>query len=199
MKLLFLAAIRNGKHLALALFTLFSLLFLTAGDLMERLSLGLIANTGADFFTLFEAGGANKDRVSKKSLDQKWLEIDRHHKGYITKRDATHYISTHDSKNPLKWAFHKISSGFDIEKDITLLIIVLVSVALYKAIMLFVSRYATQLLATRITRDLRYQYFEHIQSLPMSFCPQHNMWSLSARVVGDSGQIVSSLNSCLTN
>ncbi|MEK7339467.1 MAG: ABC transporter ATP-binding protein, partial [Verrucomicrobiota bacterium] len=61
------------------------------------------------------------------------------------------------------------------------------------------SRYTTQLLAIRVSRDLRQQYFEHIQSLPMSFYQQHNIGSLSARVVGDAGQIATSINSWLTN
>ena len=64
---------------------------------------------------------------------------------------------------------------------------------------LFSSRYMTQLLSIRVTRDLRQQYFEHIQSLPLSFYQEQNLGSLSSRAVGDAGQIASSLNSCLTN
>ena len=73
------------------------------------------------------------------------------------------------------------------------------AVAIFKAIWLFASRYTTQLLAIRVSRDLRQQYFEHIQQLPMSFYQQHNIGSLSSRVVGDAGQIASSINSCITN
>src|SRR4029077_15546570 len=75
----------------------------------------------------------------------------------------------------------------------------LASVALFKAVSLFSARYVTQLLSIRITRDLRQQYFEHIQSLPLSFYQEQNLGSLSSRAVGDAGQIASSLNSCLTN
>src|SRR4029077_18347369 len=75
----------------------------------------------------------------------------------------------------------------------------LASVALFKAVSLFSARYVTQLLSIRITRDLRQQYFEHIQSLPLSFYQEQNLGSLSSRAVGDAGQISSSLNSCLTN
>ena len=57
----------------------------------------------------------------------------------------------------------------------------------------------TQLLSIRVTRDLRQQYFEHIQSLPLSFYQEQNLGSLSSRAVGDAGQIASSFNSCLTN
>ena len=57
----------------------------------------------------------------------------------------------------------------------------------------------TQLMAIRVSRDLRQQYFEHIQTLPMSFYQRHNIGSLSSRVVGDAGQIATSINSVLTN
>ena len=80
-----------------------------------------------------------------------------------------------------------------------MLVCLLAGVALFKALMLFVSRYTTQLLSIRVTRDLREQFFEHIQTLPMSFYQEQNLGSLSSRAVGDAGQIAASLNSCLTN
>ena len=94
---------------------------------------------------------------------------------------------------------HQVASRFDIEENFSMLIGFLVAVALFKAITLFSARFTTQLLAIRITRDLRQQYFEHIQSLPLSFYQEQNLGSLSSRAIGDAGQIASSLNSCLTN
>ena len=57
----------------------------------------------------------------------------------------------------------------------------------------------TQLVAVRVSADLRENYFAHIQSLPMTFYKQHNSASLSSRVVGDAGQIALSLNACMVN
>ena len=79
------------------------------------------------------------------------------------------------------------------------LVFLLVSVAFFKAMMLFSSRFTTQILSIRLTRDLRMQYFEHIQSLPFCFYQDFNVGALSARTVGDAGQIAGSINSCLTN
>jgi ABC-type multidrug transport system fused ATPase/permease subunit len=101
--------------------------------------------------------------------------------------------------NPLYWMMQKIGASFHWNFDISLIVIILVSVALFKAFSLFTARYVTQLLSIRVTRDLRQQYFEHIQSLPLSFYQEQNLGSLSSRAVGDAGQIASSLNSCLTN
>src|SRR5687768_18277775 len=46
-----------------------------------------------------------------------------------------------------------------LEQNFSLLIWLLVSVALFKAVTLFAARYFTQLLSIRVTRDLRQQYF----------------------------------------
>jgi ABC-type multidrug transport system fused ATPase/permease subunit len=200
MKLLLLAAIRNSKHLTLALLTLFSLIGLTIANQCEMCSVGLMANSGADFFTLFSPDGKKiKDKISLADVSRKWKEIDVNQDGLITKQDAAVYIAGRKGANPLSWVMHKVAARFDFEENFTLLIWILLIVALFKATMLFFSRYVTQLLSIRITRDLREQYFQHIQSLPLSFYQEQNLGSLSSRAVGDAGQIASSLNSCLTN
>ncbi len=203
MKNLFKAAIRNSKHFTLALVTLFALLFLTVADSMEMFAMGFIANTGADFFTLFGKEKKGRvyadDYVSLNDIQNRWKSIDRESSGKITKRDAAIYIAQKKNSNPLNRIFRIISNKFDIDQNFAGLIGILVFVAIFKAIILFLSRFASQLLSIRITRDLRQQYFEHIQSLPLSFYQQHNMGSLSTRAVGDAGQIASSINSCLTN
>jgi len=107
--------------------------------------------------------------------------------------------SAKQQANPLHWVMSKLHSEFTDIPGLNVMIGVLVAVAVFKAISLFCSRYMTQLLAIRVSRDLRQQYFEHIQSLPMSFYQKHNIGSLSSRVVGDAGQISTSINSAITN
>ncbi len=196
MKLLLLAALRNSRHFSLAILTVVSLLFLTVANQCEMFSIGLMANTGSNFFSLFTE---NKDSVSLHEVEARWNEIDTNQDGIITKQDASSYLAQKKDKNPLRFLMHKVGSKIDIEKNFSILITFLVTIAIFKAITLFFSRYVTQLLSIRITRDLRQQYFEHIQSLPLSFYQEQNLGSLSSRAVGDAGQIASSLNSCLTN
>ncbi len=100
--------------------------------------------------------------------------------------------------NPLNWIIEKACNQTNIN-SLKVLISVLVGVAIFKAITLFWSRYMTQILSIRISRDLRQQYFAHIQLLPMSFYQQYNIGSLSSRVVGDASQIATSINSTITN
>lgn len=200
MRLLLQAALRNGRHFTLALLTLFTLLLLTIANQCEMFSVGLMANTGADFFTLFSPDGKKtKNKITLEEVEERWALIDQDGDGAVTKREAASYIAQRKDTNPLSWILHRFASHFDIERNFSLLIWLLVAVALFKAVTLFTARYMTQILSIRITRDLRQQYFEHIQSLPLSFYQEQNLGSLSSRAVGDAGQIASSLNSCLTN
>lgn len=202
MKLLLKAALRNRKHLSLLISTFLTLFALTVASQLEMFSLGVLSKNGADFFTLFgekEDGGLrSSDSVSLETVESRWHEIADTEKGTISQEQATNYLRKHKDINPLNWAIAKARSKFDLG-GINAMVAVLLCVAVFKAIWLFASRYTTQLLAIRVSRDLRRQYFEHIQSLPMSFYQQHNIGSLSSRVVGDAGQIASSINSCLTN
>ena len=199
MKLLLQAALRNSRHLTLTILTFVTLLCLTVATQCEMCSVGLMANTGADFFTLFSPNGKKvKEKISLKEVARRWHQIDLDGDGVITKREAAAFIAQKKGANPLSWISHRLSSHFDLEQNLSLLISLLVFVALFKAVSLFSARYMTQLLSIRVTRDLRQQYFEHIQSLPLSFYQEQNLGSLSSRAVGDAGQIASSLNSCLT-
>ncbi|MFA6118824.1 MAG: ABC transporter ATP-binding protein [Parachlamydiales bacterium] len=203
MKLLLKAALRNRKHFSLALITLITLLFLSVSNQMEMFGMGFLANTGADFFTLFGKDKKGKlhsnDYVTINDVKEKWSKIDVDKTGKITKKDAAVYIAHKKNSNPLNRIFRVVANKFNLDSNFVGLISILVFVALFKAFFLFTSRYCTQMLSIRITRDLRQQFFEHIQSLPLSFYQQQNMGSLSTRAVGDAGQIASSINSMITN
>ncbi|NNM42867.1 MAG: ABC transporter ATP-binding protein [Chlamydiae bacterium] len=174
MKLLMKAALRTRKHLSLVIITFSTLFILTIANQLEMFALGVLSNVGSDFFS--EAPVEKVQEVSSSLVS-------------ATKFEA----------NPLQFVMKYIKENFQFASNLNALILMLLMIAIFKAIWLFTSRYATQLLAIRVSRDLRQQYFEHIQSLSMNFYQQHNIGSLSSRVVGDAGQIASSINSCLTN
>jgi ABC-type multidrug transport system fused ATPase/permease subunit len=197
MKLLLQAALRSKRHLSLLIVTFVTLLCLTLASQMEMFALGVLSNNGADFFTLFSEGNATQG-VSLQDVETRWDKIDTTGSGVITKQQAAAYVSDRET-NPLNWVIKKFSAHFQFSNNIKALVIILMGVAIFKAIWLFASRYTTQILSIRVSRDLRQQYFEHIQSLPMSFYQKHNIGSLSSRVVGDAGQIAVSINSWLTN
>ncbi len=203
MKTLLQAALRSRKHLSLLITTFITLLLLTIASQMEMCALGVLSNNGSDFFALFSSTtnelGQSQESISLTEVQENWHKVDIDHKGVITKQEAANYLAQHKESNPLMWILNEAKTRFALANSINALVVVLVCVAIFKAIWLFASRYATQILAIRVSRDLRQQYFEHIQSLPMSFYQQHNIGGLSSRVVGDAGQIATSINSWLTN
>lgn len=176
MKLLLEAALRTKRHLYLLIITFVTLLCLTVASQMEAFALGVLSKSGTELVT----GVSEAAPVAKESANS---------------------VLPHNAKefNPLNKLVSEFRAKFAFSNDIKSLVMVLMCVAVFKAIWLFASRYSTQILSIRISRDLRQQYFEHIQSLPMSFYQKHNIGSLSSRVVGDAGQIATSLNSWITN
>lgn len=197
MKLLLQAALRAKKHLMLFFITLFSLLFLTIASQMEIFALGVLSNNGSDFFALFskeQSGG-----VSLPEIQGKWDLVADKNTSLVTQQSAASYLSSQKETNPLNWVLRVCKEKLDLTSNIKAMVLLLLCVAAFKAIWLFASRYSTQLLSIRVSKDLRQQYFEHIQMLPMSFYQQYNIGSLSSRVVGDAGQIALSINSWLTN
>ncbi len=149
-----------------------TLIFLTIANFLEVSALGVLINSD----TLSQL-------MSGKPISSPALEM----------------VGKSSDKNPLQWVIGKFQGMLGNVSSFKVMIAILVSVALFKAVSLFWSRFMTQLMAIRVSRDLRLQYFEHIQALPMSFYQKHNIGSLSSRVVGDAGQIAMSINSALTN
>ena len=203
MKLLLKAALHHRKHFTLLIFTFLTLFALTIASQMEMFALGILSSNGADFFALFspkkEEVIRSHDAISLHDVKVKWHEIDTEGSGIITKEKAAAYMEKRRETNPLNWILRNTAKTFHLSDNINVLIGLLVVIAVFKAIWLFLSRFTTQLFAIRISRDLSQRYFEHIQSLPMSFYQEYNIGSLSSRVVGDAGQIASSLNSSVTN
>lgn len=203
MKLLLKAALLNRKHYLLLILTVIAMFMLTIGSQMEMFSLGIIAKTGPDFFTLFGKEEKGKlqtlDSISLEEVTSKWSEIAQHPNSPINVDQANAYISAHGGASLIQKLATFLDAHFDIHSNLVRLAFVLVFVAFFKAAALFIHRYFTQLVAIRVSRDLRQQYFEHIQSLPLSFYHDYDIGSLSARVTGDAGVVANAINSLLLN
>ncbi len=220
MKPLLKLALRNRKHLILLLFTVVLSLLMTVASQLEMFSMGLLTNNGPDVFALFspskkieqsvEKGkkknrrfsrhkAQNDDAVSLRDVEEKWPEIDRDHKGYITKADASDYMNRNKSFNVLTRIMVNARDKFKISNNIALLLMILSGVALFKVTCAFLSRYLTTLVGIRVSKDLRENYFEHLQTLSMSFFQKYNIGSLSARVAGDAGAVSGSIIAFILN
>lgn len=203
MKLLLKAAFLNRKHYVLLIITVFSMFMLTIGSQMEMLSLGVIAKTGPDFFTLFGDQKEGKlepvEALSLPEVASKWSSLAKSPDGTLSVGEATAYIAAHGAVSLVQRISLFLDAHFKIANNLLRLAFVLVCVALFKACALFSHRYFTQLVAIRVSRDLRQQYFEHIQSLPLSFYHEYDIGSLCTRVSGDAGIVAGAINSMLIN
>jgi ABC-type multidrug transport system fused ATPase/permease subunit len=194
-------AFRERKHRVLLFLTLISMCLLTVATQMEIFAIGVITRKGPDFFEVVAPviDGKRAGVITKAEFEESWKELDVNQTGQITPEDVTHYIEVKKGGDLIGRAIDRMNRIFPISNDLKHLAIFLIFVALFKAGTLFTQRYSTRLIAIRVSKDLRQEYFEHIQSLPMSFYQQHNIAGLSSRVVGDASLIAESINACLMN
>lgn len=193
----------NKKHRKLIILTMISMALSTLGTQMEAISFAIITNKGPSFFELFapEQSGqmAPVDAITKEQLDTRWDQLDPTNSGVVTREDATRFLVKADNQNIIRRITSTIDRVFPISGNIGNLVIFIVAVALFKALTLFVYRFSARLIAIRVSRDLRRDYFAHIQTLPMTFYQNHNIGTISSRVVGDSFTIAEAINACLVN
>jgi ABC-type multidrug transport system fused ATPase/permease subunit len=200
---IFKIALGRHKYSALIGFIVSAMILLTFASQLEILALGIITKKGPDFFELFapeKNGRLEKvDFITHDQLEKRFNEIDSNNTGEITFKDVDHFMQQAKSGDLIEGVIQKVNTVFPIKDNLLNLAIFLVFVALFKAITLFSHRYSTRVMAIRISSDLRQQYFEHIQKLPMKFYQDHQIGALSSRVVSDSAMIAESINACLVN
>ncbi len=210
MKLLFKTAFQSRQNITLLALTFMLMCLLTLASQMEIFSIGIITKSGPGFFELFgsevkteaspdQSAQINVKRISKEDIIANWDLIDTQGKGYITPDEANAYLAKKKGGDIIGKGIALIDQYFPVTKNLRNLVILLIFVALFKAITLFLYRFTTRLIAIHVSRDLRRQYFEHIQSLPLSFFFKYNSGSLSSRVVGDAALIAEAINACLVN
>lgn len=218
-------AFQNRRYLILLVLTVILSLFMTVASQMEAFAMGLLTNQGPDVFALFgkktekvetSSSPVKRNRIQQKyarrvsinstqstisieDIQNRWPEIDLEGKGYITMSDASDYMSSGKGFNVLTSIMHKTKEKYQIANNIVLLLIMLGFVALFKVMCAFCNRYATTLVGIRVSKNLRERYFEHLQTLPMSFFHKHNIGGLSARVSGDAGAVSGAIIAFITN
>lgn len=203
MKRLLQIAFRNRKQRWLLALTVVAMCLLTFASQLEIFTLGVITKKGPEFFELFapieDHTLAKTDRITLQQMEERFHQIDTTHQGMITKTEATQFYSQWRHRDFIEEAMNFVDSHLHVSQNLFRLAMMIIFVACFKAVTLFIHRFSTKLVAIRISCDLRQRYFEHIQSLPMSFYQSHNIGGLSSRVVGDAAQVAEAVNACLVN
>lgn len=197
MKGLLKTAFQSRKNFRLLVIIILAMCAATIASQAELFAMGLITQKGPDFFELFSSKATGV--VSFDEVKELWPRIVPSLSTPITLDDASNFMVKERSDDFLIRAFNYVNDTFQVKKNLGNLAIFLLLIALFKAVTMFVHRYTTKLAAIRISSDLRQRYFEHIQTLPMSFYQRYNMGSLSSRVVGDAALVAEALNACLVN
>lgn len=203
MGLLFRAAFRNHSHRMLIFVTVIAMCLMTFASQLEMFALGVITRKGPDFFELFapieEGQLVRSDRVTKDRLIERFDQIAPEGSGVITKQETQAFLSEWKGGDMINAVVEKVSRIFPITENMRNLAIFLILVAFFKAMTLFAHRFSTKVVAIRVSCDLRQDFFEHMQKLPMGFFRQYNSGTLSSRAIGDASLISEAINACLVN
>lgn len=203
MKRLLALALKTRRHLALMIVTFCAMIFMTLASQLEIITVGIVTQKSIGAFELFAPVEDNRlapsETISKATIDERWSQLDAENKGYITNEDIRNYLQKVQRKSFLDRVIASVENILPLSNNIRNLALMIAIVGILKAISLFYHRFTTQLVAIKISRDLRQEYFEHIQRLPMSFYQKHDIGGLSARVVSDAHAIADGINSTLIN
>lgn len=203
MNRLFTIALSSRKYRLLLFITVTAMCLVTFASQLEIFTVGVITRKGPDFFELFapikDGQLVKSDLISQEDLEKRFRQIDADEKGYLTKADAYVFIDKWKEGDFIGSVMNRAGEYFPMTDNLRNLALMIVFVAVFRAISLFVHRFTTRLVAIRISCELRQKYFEHIQMLPMSFYQHYNIGSLSSRVVGDAALVAEAINACLVN
>ena len=203
MRLLFRTAFKNSKYRSLIIFTVLTMCLLTFSSQLEIFALGVITKKGPDIFELFgpiqEGQLKRTDRITLEEVVERWPLLVKDSSSPLTKEETSQFLEKWKSRDFIDQVINRLNSIFPINENLKNLAFFIVFIALLKAVMLFAHRFTTRLVAIKVSRDLRQDYFEHIQSLPMEFYQKYNSGSISSRVVGDAALIAEAVNACLVN
>ncbi len=159
--------------------------------------LGALTSIGCDAFELF-AHNEKGDRFTLDDVQERWDEIDRKHEGVITKTQAAHYLAKKSNRNPLTLVMRWLSHHSRWRNSLLALVGVMIGIAVIKGLALFWSQYLKEIVTVKVSRDLRWQYFDHIHKMPLEFYQKYDVGSLSSRINIDSLQIAEGISAGMT-
>jgi len=201
MRLLFKIAGKNRKTYVLLIFSILAMFCLTISNHTEAFTLRVLTEKGADFFELFaHKGSENIDgSISRDDVESGWDAIDKDRDGIIRRKDAQAYISETKKDDLVTRFIRHINKKINLSGNLINLAILVFVVGVLKSTAMFATNYIRQVVAIRVSRDLRQNYFEHIQTLSMSFYQKYHVGNLSSRVMGDATMVADGVNSFLIN
>lgn len=202
MRRLFALAFSSRFRIAIMSLVLVTGLLFTIFTQLEMLSLGIITKKGPDVFELFGEPVRDSSKakaISLQEVEARFSEIDTNKDGIIDSHEIEEYLAETKRDGIVDRALHFLQKKLPINQHVSILIAVLLSVSLCKALMLFCYRFGVRYFSIQMSKDVRSRYFDHLQQLPMTFFQKHNIGALSSRAVNDGYIIADGINSTLSN
>lgn len=197
MKLLFHLAFGCRRRWGLVSLAAVAMVLSCAASQLEMLSLSLLTPKGIDAFDLF-SGEKSRDRLDRAQLEKSWNQLDTEGRGWITRRQAAANILIKEQKigeQPLT----RLRQLLDLDGHLSRLIALLVSIGIFKAICGFFQSYLTGQLYVQISKELCQRYFDHVQSMPLSFHRAQSVGQFVSRISQDAASAATAVNSLLLN
>lgn len=192
-------AVQYRKNCLILLVTALSMLLGTLATQLELVSIGVISNQSVDAFSLFSPSGESLEVLEKADIERGWSKIDSQDQGYITKQAAASYLAEKEEGRLFIKLMARLSQYGDFFHNPVRLALYFLVVALIKAFATFFQGYTTSLVAIRVSKQLRQNYFDHIQKLSLHFYHRYNIGSLAVRISSDAEAVALATNSLLTN
>ncbi|KAF3362260.1 Lipid A export ATP-binding/permease protein MsbA [Chlamydiales bacterium STE3] len=199
---LFRIVFQHKKYRLLLVVIMICMCLATFASQLEFFAIGVITQKGPNFFELFaplkDGQLIPQDSVTFEFMQERFEDIAQGANA-LSSSNVSAFLTTHSKNDFMGSAFRFVDTHFGLTEKLTHLALFLFVIALFKAVTLFAHRFSTKLTAIEVSRYLRQRYFEHIQSLPMSFYQKYDMGTLSSRVVGDAHLVAEAINACFVN
>lgn len=195
MKWLFHLAFGQRRWGVIALAAATMVLSCTASQL-EMLSLSLLTPSSVDAFELFSRDRGS-DRITRADLDITWRQLDGDRRGWISRRQAAAGIASRETQSgqPLR----RLRQFFDLDAHLNRLLAFFFAVGIFKAVCGFCQNYCTGLITVRLSKELCQRYFDHVQSLPLSYHRSRSVGQFVSSLTQDATLAASAVNSLLSN
>jgi len=155
------------------------LICLSLATQLEVCALGLLGDQGADIFKVFK----NSGEITLEQIQQQWPMIAPD--GTLGRKQARAHLMSINDGNPLKDLWLRLKHAFDIDDSIEAFVLLLLGMAVLKAVTSFAARYAVNAYSISTAAWWRRQLFSHLQRWPMALVQQQAVGSMASKLIQD--------------
>ena len=197
MKCLFHLAFGMRRRWGLIALAAVAMVLSCAASQLEMVSLSLLTPKSIDVFELFSSAKSS-DRLERAHVEETWNQIDTENRGWISRRQAAATLFNKEKKEGLQ-PLSRLRQFLDLDEHFNRLIALFISIGIFKALCGFFQSYFTGQIYVQISKELCQRYFDHVQSMPLSFHRARSVGQFVSRISQDAASAAGAVNSLLLN